>query len=124
MSERMTIPANVYDKRKKLYAEKIEEMIKYATTQECRSRQLRAYFGETDTEDCGQCDVCLAKKKEHTSAGSQAVEAIMQLLADGMEHDLSQCQQLPYPFPVIAEALSLLVSEGKVTIDGERVTRS
>ena len=124
LSERMTIPANIYDKRKKLYAEKIEEMIKYATTQECRSRQLLAYFGETDTEDCGQCDVCLAKKKEHTSAGSQAVEAIMQLLADGMNHDLSQCQQLPYPFPVIAEALSLLVSEGKVTIDGERVTRS
>jgi ATP-dependent DNA helicase RecQ len=29
----------------------------------CRSRQLVAYFDDYTATDCGQCDVCLAKKK-------------------------------------------------------------
>ena len=34
----------------------------------CRSRQLTAYFGETDGEDCGECDVCRSKNRNTMSA--------------------------------------------------------
>lgn len=41
-----------------------ETMIAYAENNgECRSRQLLRYFGETQSCDCGVCDVCIAKKK-------------------------------------------------------------
>lgn len=41
-----------------------EAMIAYAENDgECRSRQLLRYFGETQSCDCGVCDVCIAKKK-------------------------------------------------------------
>ena len=30
----------------------------------CRSRQLLAYFGQTETSDCGTCDVCRARTPE------------------------------------------------------------
>jgi ATP-dependent DNA helicase RecQ len=39
-------------------------MLHYAeSTDKCRSRLLLSYFDETETENCGACDVCLDKKK-------------------------------------------------------------
>ena len=37
----------------------------------CRSRQLLAYFGETDgVKDCGTCDVCLSRTAHHIDAAT------------------------------------------------------
>ncbi|TND05871.1 MAG: ATP-dependent DNA helicase RecQ [Bacteroidetes bacterium] len=50
--------------RKRITGERVQAMITYVkSTHRCRSRQLLAYFGETDTNDCGICDVCLERKK-------------------------------------------------------------
>jgi len=39
--------------------DRLESMLIYATsTNKCRSQQLLAYFGEKDTNRCGNCDVC------------------------------------------------------------------
>ncbi len=37
---------------------KLERMREFAETDLCRRRVLLSYFGETATEDCGNCDVC------------------------------------------------------------------
>lgn len=43
---------------------KMEAMLTYATsTNKCRSQQLLAYFGETDVDRCGCCDVCLRRNE-------------------------------------------------------------
>ena len=40
-----------------------QSMIEYVSEEtECRSRFLLRYFGQEDTEDCGTCDVCRARK--------------------------------------------------------------
>ena len=40
-----------------------DAMVEYASgTQECRSRWLLRYFGQEETEDCGSCDVCRARR--------------------------------------------------------------
>ncbi len=41
------------------YRERIEAMLRYAQTMDkCRSRLLLEYFGESSTDNCGECDVC------------------------------------------------------------------
>ena len=66
-SERMVISKTIYDDLKARFAERIEKMLEYANCEHiCRSRMLLRYFGETNTEDCGQCDVCLNQKRSWT----------------------------------------------------------
>ena len=66
-SERLVISKAIYDDLKVRFAERIEKMLEYANSENiCRSRMLLRYFGETDTEDCGQCDVCLNEKRAWT----------------------------------------------------------
>ncbi|MDR3297103.1 MAG: RecQ family zinc-binding domain-containing protein, partial [Prevotellaceae bacterium] len=51
-----------YADRRARYVQRTEAMLAYATDDNtCRSRQLLAYFGQTNVDDCGQCDVCLAR---------------------------------------------------------------
>lgn len=38
---------------------KLNAMVSYAEPLTCRRRALLGYFGETMTEDCGNCDMCL-----------------------------------------------------------------
>ena len=38
-------------------------MLEYVSeTSECRSRYLLRYFGQTETTDCGTCDICRARR--------------------------------------------------------------
>ena len=42
---------------------RIEKMIEYISEDgTCRSRYLLGYFGQTETDDCGTCDVCRSSK--------------------------------------------------------------
>ncbi len=45
--------------RKELKRKKLEAMIAYVEAQRCRSQELLNYFGETKSNACGHCDVCL-----------------------------------------------------------------
>ena len=50
-----------YLDRKKLYVEKINAVVGYATDFKCRVQQLLAYFGMSDVPMCGTCDVCTSR---------------------------------------------------------------
>jgi len=52
-----------YKHLKDSFVNRSETMIAYASEEdECRSRFLLKYFGESDSEKCGTCDVCRAGK--------------------------------------------------------------
>jgi len=49
-----------YVNRKKRALDKMEAIIKFATKDSgCRSSELLTYFGETETNRCGVCDLCV-----------------------------------------------------------------
>ncbi len=59
------LPAEVYDDRKKRYEDQIEAIIDYGTSDYiCRSRFLLNYFGQSKSDNCGVCDVCISRKKQ------------------------------------------------------------
>ncbi len=58
----LSIPQSVYEVRKKRFEKRIKGITEYAERNDvCRSRILLSYFGELKSNDCGHCDVCLAK---------------------------------------------------------------
>ncbi len=60
----MFFDTKMLNARKERVVSKMEAMLLYATsTNKCRSQQLLAYFGETDVDRCGCCDVCLRRNE-------------------------------------------------------------
>lgn len=61
-------------KHKKRLEDKMTAVLRYTENDViCRSRQLVAYFDDYTAEDCGLCDVCLAKKKEIKLVGESSI---------------------------------------------------
>ena len=111
----------VYDLRKEEFRKRTEEMLKYASTQsECRSSMLLNYFGETVKEDCGQCDVCINRRKASTAENDTRIVAdkIRLALADRQWHKVNDLNRLTPNKKDLKEAIRLMVNEEEVKIDG------
>lgn len=64
----LNISKVVYENRKERTKKRIEAMNDYAVREDvCRSRMLLSYFDEKNITDCGQCDVCISRKKKDLS---------------------------------------------------------
>ena len=115
--DQLILGPDVYDDRKEQFTKRIEAVIAYANNQDqCRSRQLLAYFDEQRTTDCGMCDVCIDHKRQQNSEQRVHVaqEKIMQLLADGQQHDVKELTSLQLHADDLREALSMLIDEEKI----------
>jgi len=73
----------------------------------CRSRQLLRYFGQTETKDCGTCDVCRSRSPEersraaikgflaaHPGAGPLEVKAFCANPANGLPQNAMEVYRL------------------------------
>ena len=105
----------VYEERLSQFRQRIAAVIGYATDDTvCRSRQLLRYFGETDSHDCGLCDVCLSHRKEGLVSEPRmniAMEKILQLLSDGQPHPITDLRDIQLPTDELDAALSYLLQE-------------
>jgi ATP-dependent DNA helicase RecQ len=116
-ASQVMIDAKFYRQRKQLYQYKIDEMIGYAgNTTECRSTIIRKYFGDTQIEPCGICDICLAKKKLHLPEAevSRIANLVMEKLPTHNTISLLQ-QQLKLPQTHLERALDYLIREEKIS---------
>ena len=108
------LPPVVYETRKEQFRERIQAMIAYATNDHiCRSRQLLRYFGEEDSHDCRQCDVCLSHPHDQVSEPINTAEAhaILELLADGEPHHITELRDIQLPTEPLNVALEYLLRE-------------
>lgn len=113
-TENVQLPPVVYEERKEQFRERIHAMINYATNDHvCRSRQLLRYFGEEDSHDCRQCDVCLSPTHDQASESISSPEAhaILELLADGKPHHITELRDLQLPTGQLNVALEYLLAE-------------
>jgi ATP-dependent DNA helicase RecQ len=56
-------------------------MLEYASqTAECRSRFLLRYFGQSESRDCGTCDVCRSRKAPAASGDGETASKLMEFI--------------------------------------------
>ena len=121
-TEHLILPPNVYEQRRQQYQQRIEAMLHYVTSEDtCRSRQLLAYFGEQTRHDCHQCDVCLRNEGGNSTQDKprDIRQKILQLLADGQRHHITELLQLTSAGEALNEVLySMMQEEELVQQDG------
>ncbi|MBQ6964797.1 MAG: RecQ family ATP-dependent DNA helicase [Bacteroidaceae bacterium] len=124
-TEQIYLPQWVYEDRKNDFQQRINQIIEYVTsTDKCRSRMLLRYFGETDTHDCGQCDVCIARKKSESANIEdiqRACQTITDFLQDGELHPLTSLKTLPIKTAILDEAIRYMAAEEMLLVDGFKV---
>lgn len=67
-AEHLLFPREIYEDLRIRFRQRLEKMIEYAHRDDCcRSSLLLDYFGEKRSDECGQCDYCIRKKKAMTA---------------------------------------------------------
>lgn len=111
----LTIDMELYQFRKQRQEKRIRSAVAYATDDECRSKMLLAYFGETDSRPCGVCDVCLERKKQALSTALfEQIKNKMKEALTGKPDTLKNVLALfpPSQKEEVANTLEYLLDEG------------
>lgn len=115
------IDQDAYLNRKKQYAGRVSTMMKYLREEDqCRSRLVGAYFGDTALKDCGICDNCLNKKKKQLSTDEFASieNAVLSLVAAGHNSIPAILEKtLPVSREKVWTVLDFLQNEDRLQID-------
>ena len=123
LPEELRFEKEVYDDRKAAFSERINSVIGYAQSSEvCRSRTLLSYFGDKDSCECGECDVC--KKRNHdrlnVAPDDATLRIILNLLSDGQLHAVEELDALRLSKQRLTEALRRLADEDRIkVVDGK-----
>jgi ATP-dependent DNA helicase RecQ len=122
----LTINQGRYLERKRLYSERVQNMIRYVTIgDECRSRYIATYFGDNEAKDCGLCDNCLTRKRKELSAEEfKLIETcIIDSLRSPVMVDVLLQQIKAHSSEKIWAVLDFLQAEQMVSIDEQGFIR-
>ena len=120
--DRVVLSPEVYERRREQYVDRIEAMLRYMSDdRHCRSRQLLAYFGETDAAACRRCDVCRRRHPSHLAEGDfeALADALRRLVADGQPHRADEIDFCGLPESAVKAAFSYMVNENLIRITPE-----
>ncbi len=106
------------NERRQLKISNLRYMLAYVRTGDiCRKRQLLRYFGERATEDCGQCDVCLGRKRPSENADILIKKKIMASLAEREKDSRTLLSELKVGQAQLLRLLQSLLEEGSIAIN-------
>ena len=109
--ERIALSQEVYEERRDNYLRRVNAILYYADEDtRCRSRILLEYFGETKSNDCGHCDVCVQRRKEKKSL-EEVCRMIETMMADGQLRQADDFCSDRFSKEKVAEALQYLTDE-------------
>lgn len=105
-------------KQHQIKVDKIEQMLNYVNNDViCRSRQLLSYFGETKSENCSICDVCLGRSKKSSIVSLPISEEIVKVLQQKSQTSRQLILQLDYREDIILKTLQHLLEDGRIRIN-------
>ena len=96
----------------------VESMLTYIKDSKlCRSRNILNYFGETATENCGKCDVCLQRNPVNNDIIKIIEQDILQILMVKKESSRGLIKLLTYKESSIILALQRLMEEQRIRVN-------
>lgn len=110
----------IYDERRDAFDKRISSMLAYAVgADECRSKVLLSYFGQTTSESCGCCDVCMQREHPALSyeGNSEPVVRILEFLSDGKSHAPADLEKVGLTRRQLSAAVRYLCDEEKILIE-------
>lgn len=120
--DRVYIKKDVYEVRKEKYITLIQSIIEYATnTEQCRSKMLLNYFGESNAHDCGVCDVCLRKKKNGNIPTGTENKIVTLLQKSPLTVD-EVTKALRIAREDVIKAVRHLADEGRIKLDNYKLS--
>ncbi|OJU24480.1 MAG: recombinase RecQ [Sphingobacteriales bacterium 41-5] len=123
-SSLLQIDIELLSERKRIFAERIDQMIKYILDKkECRSKIIGNYFGDAEMKDCGICDNCLRRKKTEISKENfNKISAFLKNNLQTPQSTIHVFKQLPgFNKEQVWTVINFLVDEGHIhiQIDGK-----
>lgn len=116
------LPEN-YKHLKEVAKEKAQSVIRYASEKNiCRNRLLLTYFDEINIEDCGNCDVCLKRKKDlRKHEAGDLNEQILNVL-HGRAYKLDDLISLFYRVDkeLVVDTINELIESNEIEIDSDK----
>ncbi|SMO46327.1 RecQ family ATP-dependent DNA helicase [Solitalea koreensis] len=108
--------------RKELLEEKLEAVIRYASSPDtCRSRMLREYFGETVINECGSCDVCINRRKKEESASHIELRKLIMELARNDQPFLNDVpEKINYRKEELLPIIREMIDDGTLMMNDEK----
>lgn len=110
-----------YEMLREAFTGRMQKMLDYVSEEDvCRSRYLLEYFGQTESSDCGTCDVCRAGK-EQAAQDEDLASAMVSYVNDDMNGKYAVADILcrfatsgQYPQEKCLSTLRTLIDEGEV----------
>lgn len=122
-SRRLHIGKEVYENLQTRYTSRVASVLEYATSRHrCRNQILLGYFGE-EIAPCGQCDICLSKKKTSVADVDFKIisEAIVKLLSSKQLRVDQLVDQLPYGEDSTLFVFRHLLDDGILTYNDDQL---
>jgi ATP-dependent DNA helicase RecQ len=118
------INEEAYGFRRKQFIKRVQGILNYVETKDCRSTTIAAYFGEVQSTTCGICDICVKKEKEKLSP--EEFESIYLKLREGSRAQTLTAVTLFDRFADIhaehlRKVIDLMLAENRLVVDTEGI---
>ncbi|MDP2385859.1 MAG: ATP-dependent DNA helicase RecQ [Bacteroidota bacterium] len=125
-AKRLELSPENYKLLKKTAQERADSVIRYATDKNvCRNRLLLTYFDETTIEDCGNCDVCLKRKRDVHNVELHSLSTQILNVLHNHPHKLDDLVSLFYRFDkaLVVESINELAEANEIKIDKNKMVK-
>jgi ATP-dependent DNA helicase RecQ len=87
----------------------------------CRSQYLLDYFGEDDSPECGECDICIANRKSD-GRYKEIERQIVEALSNGSVEITGFTSFISAENKLIISSIREMCDRGVLKIEGDTVT--
>lgn len=115
------LPESRYEAKRAMHLNRAESVISYVSQESrCRSSYLLDYFGEKDSPDCGECDICIANRKTDGRV-KETEREILEILNKGAAQLSSLTSFISADNKHIMQTIREMCDKGILEIDGDTV---